>query len=54
MQIEREDLNEAVSRQIIAVEQAHALWKHFDDQTASWRRIWTTNGVSDTALFFRP
>ena len=42
------------SPQAIGEKHETALWKHFDDQTASWRRIWTTNGVSDTALFFRP
>jgi hypothetical protein len=29
-------------------------WKVFLDKTVSWRRIWTTNGVSDTAFFFKP
>jgi predicted O-methyltransferase YrrM len=29
-------------------------WRELDDACRDWRRIWTTNGVSDTALFFRP
>lgn len=32
MQIEREDLDEAVSKQILAVEQAAALWKFLDER----------------------
>ncbi|MGC9424131.1 O-methyltransferase [Vibrio sp.] len=29
-------------------------WKRFWNDTKTWRRIWTSNGVSDTALFFKP
>lgn len=29
-------------------------WKKFDELMNSWKRIWTTNGVSDTAIFKRP
>lgn len=32
MQIEREDLDEAVSRQILTLEQAAALWRHLDER----------------------
>lgn len=35
-------------------EPATELWKEFVDQTADWRRIWTTNGVWDTALWIKP
>lgn len=33
---------------------ASALWARFLAQTHVWRRIWTTNGVTDTALFVKP
>ena len=29
-------------------------WLRFCDDTKSWRRIWTSNGVFDTGIFFRP
>ncbi len=29
-------------------------WQRFAALTASWRKIWTSNGVSDTAFFFKP
>jgi len=29
-------------------------WERFWNATKTWRRIWTTNGVFDTALFFKP
>lgn len=29
-------------------------WVEFANATASWRCIWTTNGVSDTALWIKP
>ena len=48
MQIEREDLNQAVSRQIIAVEQAHALWKHFEERHPARARF---NGLN-VAYYF--
>jgi hypothetical protein len=28
-------------------------WREFADQTAPWRRVWTSNGVTDTAIFVR-
>ncbi len=30
------------------------LWQKFSDATASWRRTWTSDGVTDTAGFFAP
>jgi predicted O-methyltransferase YrrM len=30
------------------------LWTDFIQLTASWRRIWTSNGISDTAFYFKP
>ncbi len=32
----------------------NADWDRFVAETASWRRIWTDNGVSTTTLFFKP
>lgn len=29
-------------------------WAKFEKLTESWRCIWTTNGVSDTVVFFKP
>ncbi len=29
-------------------------WKKFSLAVSSWRRIWTSNGVTDTALFLKP
>jgi predicted O-methyltransferase YrrM len=29
-------------------------WHEFDERTADWHRYWTTNGVTDTAFFFKP
>ena len=29
-------------------------WGEFARNVADWRRIWTTNGVNDTAIFFKP
>lgn len=29
-------------------------WEQFTGQVADWRLMWTTNGVWDTALYFRP
>lgn len=28
-------------------------WREFAEKTAGWRCVWTTNGVTDTALFLR-
>jgi len=33
---------------------ASDLWKEFEMQTRSWRRVWTSNGVNDTCIFIRP
>jgi predicted O-methyltransferase YrrM len=33
---------------------ASHLWANFFAQTHDWRRIWTTNGITDTALFVKP
>ncbi len=30
------------------------VWKKVHDEIASWRFIWTSSGVSDTAFFFKP
>lgn len=30
------------------------VWNELDRTLANWRRIWTTSGISDTALFFKP
>jgi hypothetical protein len=32
---------------------ASLLWAQFLQKTAGWRTIWTSNGVSDTAFFFK-
>jgi predicted O-methyltransferase YrrM len=32
---------------------ATAQWAKFQNLTQGWRKIWTSNGVSDTAFFFR-
>lgn len=29
-------------------------WKDIERRLSLWRLVWTTNGVTDTALFFRP
>ena len=29
-------------------------WEQFERTTRPWRRVWTSNGVTDTALFFKP
>jgi len=29
-------------------------WERFAEQTRDWRRVWTTNGVWDTAFWFSP
>lgn len=31
-----------------------SIWKEVEDRLSDWRRIWTTSGVSDTALFIKP
>lgn len=33
---------------------ANQQWQKFWDTAQNWRRIWTSNGVSDTAFFFKP
>ena len=30
------------------------IWKEVEDRLSDWRKIWTTSGVSDTALFIKP
>ena len=30
------------------------IWKEERDRLSDWRKIWTTSGVSDTALFIKP
>lgn len=29
-------------------------WQEFCSQTSSWRRVWTSNGVTDTCIWFKP
>lgn len=29
-------------------------WREFDDRTSTWHRYWTSDGVTDTAFFFKP
>ncbi|RWO01694.1 hypothetical protein [Mesorhizobium sp.] len=29
-------------------------WRKFAGLTSGWRRIWTTNGLTDTAFLFKP
>ena len=29
-------------------------WRRFQSATYSWRKIWTTSGVTDTAIFIKP
>ena len=31
-----------------------AVWKDVADRMSGWRYIWTTSGIGDTALFFKP
>lgn len=33
---------------------ATPLWQEIWDEISGWRRVWTSNGVTDTAIFFRP
>lgn len=33
---------------------ATLLWRHLVDELAGWQRIWTTNGVWDTAMWIKP
>lgn len=33
---------------------ASETWRQFASLTHRWRRIWTSDGVTDTALFFKP
>ena len=30
------------------------MWQEVERRIADWRRIWTSSGVKDTALFFKP
>ena len=30
------------------------VWSAFVESVAGWRRVWTSSGVTDTALFFKP
>ncbi|MDH5674584.1 MAG: class I SAM-dependent methyltransferase [Myxococcales bacterium] len=32
----------------------NGVWGDFHDQTRDWRCYWTSNGVSDTAIYFAP
>ncbi|MDQ3655590.1 MAG: class I SAM-dependent methyltransferase [Chloroflexota bacterium] len=34
--------------------EARDAWIDFEAATASWRRVWTTNGVFDTVIWFKP
>lgn len=29
-------------------------WEEFFQKTSSWRKIWTSNGVTDTCIWFKP
>ena len=29
-------------------------WKTFEEKVARWRRLWTSRGISDTAIWFKP
>jgi predicted O-methyltransferase YrrM len=31
-----------------------ALWLEFQEKTKKWRRYWTSSGVTDTAIYFKP
>jgi len=33
---------------------AGSTWAEIWQEIAGWRRIWTSNGVWDTAIFFKP
>lgn len=33
---------------------ASNLWKTFDLKTEDWRRVWTTNGITDTCIWLKP
>jgi predicted O-methyltransferase YrrM len=33
---------------------ASDVWKEFNHITSSWRKIWTSNGVTDTCIWFKP
>ena len=33
---------------------ATKIWEEFSAKTQDWKKIWTSNGVTDTALFFKP
>jgi predicted O-methyltransferase YrrM len=33
---------------------ASPLWADFSDRVKAWRQIWTSNGVTDTAIWVKP
>ena len=33
---------------------ASEIWAEFEKSVSGWRRIWTTNGVSDTTIWIKP
>jgi hypothetical protein len=33
---------------------ASPLWAEFSDRVQAWRQIWTSNGVTDTAIWVKP
>ncbi len=33
---------------------ASDIWEEFRHKTSSWRKIWTSNGVTDTCIWFKP
>lgn len=33
---------------------ASSEWKCFDELTANWEKIWTSDGITDTCLYFKP
>ena len=35
-------------------ETTEPLWLQFEEAVGAWRRVWTSNGVWDTALWFKP
>lgn len=38
----------------LKIEDCEPVWKEVHSTIKNWRSIWTTNGVTDTALFFKP
>ncbi len=37
-----------------SIEECEPIWKEYYYLTQHWRRIWTSNGVTDTAIYFKP